>query len=237
MAQKSVDIPGIGEVTLVKRRSSRNLRLSFGRDGRPRVSLPYWLPYQAGIDFAAAKRDWIAKHQPGPLAGLSDGDRIGKAHRLRIVKNTGTARQSTRVTVKNNLVTITCPVDMPSMHQSVQRAAQRGAHKALKAEADRLLPQRLRQLAAEHGFSYKSVATKRLGSRWGSCSQHKEIILNTYLMQLPWDLIDYVILHELVHTEHLNHSAGFWQRFEQVLPDARLRRKTLKAYKTAVTAG
>jgi predicted metal-dependent hydrolase len=53
-------------------------------------------------------------------------------------------------------------------------------------------------------------------------------------MQLPWDLIDYVLLHELVHTEHLHHGAGFWQRFDQVLPGAKQKRKALRAYKPSV---
>lgn len=234
MANKVVQIPEIGEVTLTKRRGSRNLRLSFARDGSIRVSLPYWVPYQAGVDFARHKSAWIAKHRPAAAARLRDGDRIGKAHRLRFAQSTKYEVQSTRVAVKHNVITVTCPVDVPATHASVQKAAERGALKALKAEADQLLPQRLRELAAKHNFTYKTVGTKRLSSRWGSCSQNKDIILNTYLMQLPWELIDYVIIHELVHTEHLNHSPAFWQRFEHALPDAKKRRKLLKTYRTSI---
>ncbi len=233
MPQKTIYIDDIGEVTLVKRRGSRNLRLSFTRNGDIRVSLPYWVPYQAGSEFARSKRDWIAKHRPETGAHLQDGDRIGKAHRLRFVAST-TAKQAS-VRVASGQITVSCPVSSPSTSISVQKAAERGALKALKTEADRLLPQRLRELANKHGFIYKSVATKRLSSRWGSCSQNKEITLNTYLMQLPWELIDYVIVHELVHTEHLNHSDQFWYRFSQVMPDARARRKMLKTHKTAIS--
>lgn len=235
MATKTVEIPGIGQVTLVKRRGSRNIRLSFDRSGTVRVSLPSWIPYQAGIQFAESKRDWILTHKPATESLPLAGDRIGKAHRLHVVKSTQASRPSTRV--GNGKVTVTIPASVDDTSPAVKQAVERGALKALKSEADQLLPQRLEQLARQHNFSYHSVTTKRLSSRWGSCSQHKDITLNTYLMQLPWELIDYVIVHELVHTEHLNHSADFWQRFEQIFPDAKERRKQLKTYRTAILPG
>ena len=233
MPSKTVTLPELGEITLVKRRSSRSLRMSFTPEGTLRVSLPYWVPYRAGIDFAQARQDWIAKHRPTAKQHISHGDRIGKAHRIEFAKGTG-AKTSVRVSITK--IIVTHPVSSSIVSSEVQKAVERGALKALKKEADQLLPQRLSGLAAKHGFTYSSVSCKRLSSRWGSCSQAKDIILNTYLMQLPWELIDYVILHELVHTEHLNHGEGFWTRFEQVLPDAKARRKLLKTHKTAIVA-
>lgn len=235
MAQKTVEVDGIGPISLVKRRGNNHIRLSFARDGSVRVSLPYYVPYQAGIEFARTRLDWIIKHRPATSSHLTDGDRIGKAHRLKISQ--ASIGSGPRVSLKNNVVVVSCPVDMPVTHQSVQKAAERGALKALKREADQLLPQRLQLLAAKFNFEYNSVDTKRLSSRWGSCSQAKDIILNTYLMQLPWELVDYVIIHELVHTEHLNHGTEFWNRFEQVMPDAKKRRKSLKTYRTAILPG
>lgn len=207
--------------------------MSFTSEGTLRVSLPYWVPYQAGIDFARDRKEWIVKHQPAQKTHLNDGDRIGKAHRLEFIKGTG-SKASVRVSITK--IIVTHPSSLAITSPIVQKTAERGALKALKKESDQLLPQRVASLATKHGFIYTSVTCKRLSSRWGSCSQEKEITLNTYLMQLPWELIDYVILHELVHTEHLNHSDAFWARFAQVLPDAKARRKLLKAHKTAVTA-
>lgn len=234
MAQKNMHIPDIGEVLLVKRRGSRSIRLSFARDGQIRVSMPTWVPYQAGVDFVRSKQEWLRKHQPEHVAPLADDSRIGKAHRLRFVASPSARQASVRVS--DGRIVVSCPVAMPTASKQVQAAATRGALKALKTEADRLLPQRLQALADRHGFSYRSISTKRLSSRWGSCSQNKEIVLNTYLMQLPWELIDYVIVHELAHTEHLNHGDGFWQRVTEVLPDAKARRKRLKSYRTAIMA-
>ncbi len=230
-AKRVVTLENIGQVTLTKRKGNTNIRLSYARNGDIRVSLPYFVPYEAGIAFVKSKTDWLITHRPAKSAQLSQGHRIGKAHRLNFVVS---PQQSARVHVGHNKITVSCPVSTPSTHQSVQQAAIRGAHKALKLEADQLLPQRLASVAQKYGFTYKSVTTKRLSSRWGSCSQNHDITLNIYLMQLPWHLIDYVIVHELVHTEHLNHSQEFWKRFEEVLPNAKALRKELKTYPTSV---
>ena len=49
-------------------------------------------------------------------------------------------------------------------------------------------------------------------------------------MMVPWELIDYVILHELVHTHHLNHSKQFWEEISSIMPDYKDRKKTLKQH-------
>jgi predicted metal-dependent hydrolase len=87
----------------------------------------------------------------------------------------------------------------------------------LRREAIDDLPARTARLAAAHGFSYTGVTIKRLRSRWGSCSSTNHLNLNLYLMRLPEDLRDYVILHELAHTVHKNHGAGFWQCLDRLV--------------------
>lgn len=232
MANKTAFIPGIGDITLAKRRGNTNIRLSFGRDGTVRVSLPHWLPYQAGIEFAKARHNWITSHRPVGNPLLKEGDRIGKAHRLTFVADGSLAKATVRTTQLK--ITVLHPPASLLSSDDVQKAAQRGALKALKKQSDRLLPARLQVLAQNNGFSYKSVSTKQLSSRWGSCSSTKHITLNIFLMQLPWHLIDYVLLHELVHTEQLDHSEAFWRRFEGVLPGAKRVRRELKTHQTAI---
>lgn len=99
---------------------------------------------------------------------------------------------------------------------------------ALRKEAKSVLPQRLEELATEHGFKYNRVAIKNAKTRWGSCSFRNNINLNMHLTRLDDDLIDYVILHELCHTVEKNHSARFWALLQKHLPDAIELRKRLK---------
>ncbi|HET8992036.1 MAG TPA: M48 family metallopeptidase, partial [Candidatus Saccharimonadales bacterium] len=69
----------------------------------------------------------------------------------------------------------------------------------------------------------------------GSCDQSKNITLNLYLMQLPWHLIDYVLLHELTHTVVFKHGPDFWAEMDKYLPDSKSLRSEMKDYKTTVS--
>lgn len=234
MSSKIVKIEGIGFVTLVKKRGNTNIRLSFDRKGAVRVSQPYWLPYQAGIEFAKQRKIWIETHRPERSSVLSHNDRIGKAHRIQFTANKLIQRPSVRTA--HSVIAVSYPQTVATDNEIVQLAAHRGALRALKKEADALLPKRLETLAQKYDFIYSSVDTKALHSRWGSCSQHKNIVLNIYLMQLPWHLIDYVLVHELVHTQYLDHSSEFWACFESKIPSAKTLRKELKHYQTNIVA-
>ncbi|MGH7192412.1 MAG: M48 metallopeptidase family protein, partial [Candidatus Saccharimonadales bacterium] len=100
--------------------------------------------------------------------------------------------------------------------------------------AERLLPQRLAAVAEAHGFDYGGVHIKRLKSRWGSCDQDGMIVLNLFLMQLPWEYIDYVLLHELMHTRIMRHGPDFWQAMAELQPDVKALRGRLREYRPAL---
>ncbi len=103
--------------------------------------------------------------------------------------------------------------------------------KYLRKKAKTYLPKRLEEIAQQFGYKYNKVALKFMKSRWGSCSFKNNINLNISLMTLEKELIDYVLLHELVHTVEKNHSETFWARVLTHMPDARIRRRALKSRK------
>lgn len=86
----------------------------------------------------------------------------------------------------------------------------------LRAAAKATLPQRVAELASLHGLKYGKVSIRASRSKWGSCSAVGNISLSLYLMILPEHLRDYVILHELAHTVHHNHSARFHALVNQI---------------------
>ena len=90
-----------------------------------------------------------------------------------------------------------------------------------KTAAARILTHRLRELAVKYGFVYNRVTIRNQRTRWGSCSYKNNISLNMKLLRLPDELIDYVLLHELVHTRVHNHSPEFWLELEKYVPGAR----------------
>ena len=103
---------------------------------------------------------------------------------------------------------------------------------ALRRKAKSVLPARLAQSAALHGFKYSAVKIRKSKTRWGSCSTKGTISLSFYLLLLPENLIDYVLLHELCHTVHLNHSPAFWALVNQCTQNRAAEfRKEIKKYK------
>ena len=100
---------------------------------------------------------------------------------------------------------------------------------ALRREARKVLPVRLAELAAEHGFEYNQVRIKHNVSNWGSCSSKGNINLNLNLMRLPEHLRDYVMIHELCHLRYMNHGPKFHALLESVCPGHLALARRLKA--------
>jgi predicted metal-dependent hydrolase len=227
MAFKEFALTESQSVFIYKRQSSRSLRLSITSTGQIRVTIPKWAPYKAGLEFARSRQSWIVKHAQ-TAALLKDGQAIGKAHHLRFVADSTVAKASSLNRV--NEIIIRHPTAVTEEDPAVQKIAHTACVRALRRQAEILLPQRLNTLAAQHDLKYKSVAVRQLKSRWGSCDQNAHIILNIYLLQLPWELIDYVLLHELTHTQVLRHGPDFWSVLESYLPSAKSFRKAIKQY-------
>lgn len=98
----------------------------------------------------------------------------------------------------------------------------------LRALAKIELAHRTRELAALHQLDFKRVTVRNQKSRWGSCSHSGTISLNWRLIQLPAEVRDYIITHELMHLRELNHSPRFWAEVERVCPHYRAAEDWLK---------
>ncbi len=79
----------------------------------------------------------------------------------------------------------------------------------MRSEAKATLPQRVAELATRYRLKYGKVTIRAARTKWGSCTARGDISLSLYLMTLPEHLRDYIIIHELCHTVHLNHSPRF----------------------------
>lgn len=102
---------------------------------------------------------------------------------------------------------------------------------SLRAQAKKELPPKLAELAAQHGFKYNKVFIKNNISNWGSCSSLGNINLNLRLVELPSELQDYVMLHELCHLRFLNHGREFHALLESVCPGHRALARELRAHR------
>jgi len=84
-----------------------------------------------------------------------------------------------------------------------------------ESQARKYLESRLQELAGRYGFSYNRFFLRSQTTRWGTCSSRNNIGLNIKLVYVSEELVDYVILHELVHTRHKNHGPDFWNALEK----------------------
>lgn len=100
----------------------------------------------------------------------------------------------------------------------------------LKIYAKEYLPDLLKKVAADMQVDYRVVSVRLQKTRWGSCSMRGNISLNAKLLLLPSEVVRYVLVHELAHLKHMNHSAAFWHYVEKFEPDYRERRGELRRF-------
>lgn len=106
------------------------------------------------------------------------------------------------------------PVARPSRsQQALQQWLRRRARRELGVWLDRI--------SEATGLAYQRLSIRGQKSRWGSCSSEGNISLNYKLLFLPPEKVSYILLHELCHLRHMNHSPRFWQFMESLLPGAR----------------
>ncbi|MFC1933481.1 M48 family metallopeptidase [Chloroflexota bacterium] len=97
-----------------------------------------------------------------------------------------------------------------------------------KADAKKRLKDRLSCITKKHGFTYNKVYIRNQKTRWGSCSHTNNISLNMKVILLSAELIDYVMLHELVHTRIRNHSRKFWDELDRYVGNSKVMAKRLR---------
>jgi hypothetical protein len=89
---------------------------------------------------------------------------------------------------------------------------------------------RVERAAERYGFDYGRISVREQATRWGSCSSKNNISLNAKLAWLPDELVDYVIIHELMHTRIKDHSGNFWRAMDEVFGDAKAVDRRLRDY-------
>ena len=218
MATKTFEIERIGKVTVYKRRNNRRINLSLTAQGAVRVSIPTWMPYLAGVNFARSKELWILSKHSNQQLKFTHGQIIAGTHHLYFAAEPNLVK--TKSNVKSNLISIHYPSNLNIGHPDVQEVALKASIKVLRSKAEVKLQARVDFLSENLAIPYKNLKIKRLSRRWGSCDREKNIVLNLYLVQLPEDLIDYVICHELSHTRVLNHGSDFWIALKQISPNS-----------------
>ena len=166
--------------------------------------------------FVVSHRQWIdekralaLRNRPAPEAfppGTLDLSMTGETWRLQMAGGSGRPSVVERRTGSERVLQVSGSAS----------AKLRPALRAwlLRAARERLEP-RVAQLASALGVPYARVSIRRQKSRWGSCSARGTLSFNCCLLFQRPEVVDYLIIHELTHVSHMNHSARFWQAVER----------------------
>ena len=202
---------------------ARRLSIRVYPDARVEVVVPPRARPREVEAFIAAHREWIDSRardrvaQPSGAATVPAGGHRARADRRASGDCTWRAaqvalRRDGRVRRRR------CCASSGAASDARLRAALRTW--LLRAARARLAP-RVAALAAAMGVHYSQVSIRRQRSRWGSCSARGTISLNCCLLFQRPEVVDYLIVHELTHVKHMNHSARFWQAVERHCADWR----------------
>ena len=220
-----------GEIKLRQSRSLTRLSIRLRPDGKLQLSAPFLVGRHELNRFINSKRLPIRRmlNDPRRRQAYLAGQPIGKNHLLKVEP----ADRLEAITRPNFLI-----VKLPPEHKIddkiVQDLIRTQVVKILRLQARHYLPDRLAFFAKKYGFSYDKIHLSHAATRWGSWTGRRTISLNIALMQLPHELIDYVLVHELCHSRQANHSRAFWAEVEQILPNYKTLDKQLKAYSVII---
>jgi predicted metal-dependent hydrolase len=174
--------------------------------------------------FVESHADWIAKNQARVLAASPSSPKrylegeeflfLGQAYPLTIVP-----RQRSALTF-NGATFRLAKSALPKAGEVFVRW--------YKEQATLLLFERVLNFAGKHGFQYQKIRISSARTRWGSCSSRGTLSFTYRLVMTPPEVVDYVVLHELVHTQIRNHSKTFWTRLGKLMPDYKRRLTWLK---------
>ena len=112
--------------------------------------------------------------------------------------------------------------------ESAQSNAKLVFERWYRAQARQILDERVELYARQYGFQYTKIGITSARTRWGSCSASGSLNFSWRLILAPLEAVDYVVVHELVHTVFHNHSKQFWKMVGEVMPDYSERRKWLR---------
>lgn len=216
---------------LLSRRERKTLAITVHPDLRVEVIAPVEAEAEAIIRRVQSRARWILRQRrqflswmpkPTPRRYRSGETHryLGRQYRLRIVSDT-----TPGVSLKSGFIEIRQP------DAADATAARRQLDRWMRKQADRRfrndLSKALKRIAI-HQLPHPTLRLLRMPKRWGSCTAKGEILLNPELIKTPAVCVEYVILHELCHLKHPNHSAAFFRMLDTVLPDWRERKQRLE---------
>ena len=210
---------------------ARCARLRILPFGGLEVVIPTRFPRKLVAGLVAEHADW-ARHQLARQTQLRESISLPSELRLAFDGSTSAIRYSNAPQRAQGEL-FSDPADeavedeIIKIRASDQRAASAELRHWIRQRARRLLPPLLQEISRHTGLAYNRVSIRSQKTRWGSCSNRGNISLNDQLLFLPVETVEYLMIHELCHTRHLNHSKAYWTLVQHHCPSYRAHEKRL----------
>ena len=206
------------------RSNRKTLSISIDSFGRLIVRAPKRYGQERIFAFIQEKEDWILRKKSEiEGAGIRLPGESLHGYELLILgeKYTLFLAETNRVKIDGAEKRVYLPVKNP----------QERLVKWLKEHAKRILTEVTETTAQKMGARYQKITISSARSRWGCCTQENELRYTYRLLFAPKEVLEYVVIHELAHTIHKNHSPAFWREVERYVPDWKHKRKWLHAHR------
>lgn len=203
----------------------KTLTLKIDKNGKLIVMAPKKMPLEHIFKFIKEKESWIIKKQTeitstrnlnNDLFNYNSILFLGKKYEIVFIKN------QKEIVLTNNALCV------PNNYNLSTEKLSKALKKWFIFNANQLLIQRFNEINKVLKLNFNNLSIINSKAKWGMCDNKKNLYLNYKLIMLSHDLIDYVIVHELMHLIELNHSKNFWAEVKKVLPDYKDRQKVLK---------
>jgi hypothetical protein len=218
---KNKTYPYLNEYELIRSRR-KTLALIVTREAKLVVRAPLNLPEKQILDFLIRKKDWIEEKLTLTSRKLPLNKSYNEGDEILFLGN------------KIELSFVEKPKKLVNLKDKLYVANEyRNRIKGLliawyTIEGYAIIPQRVEKIGEKLSLKPKSVKITKAFKRWGSCSSKGSLCFSWRLLMTPLPVIDYVIIHELVHLEIPDHSSRFWKRVESIIPDYRQQKTWLR---------
>jgi predicted metal-dependent hydrolase len=223
MERDGITIVG-AQAIVVERRKVKRARITVDDDLRVWVTLPVDFSRQEIDDLTERKAVWVQK-QLALYRQRRDARIHGRRNQILYLGEVYTFRLLAGLH-RNFAINATGKTIFSGINLLQDGTLDRWYRK----EAKRIIMERLGYFAEAYHFSYNRVFFRDQKTLWGSCSGEGNLSFNWRLIQSPSDIIDYIVVHELVHTEVLQHSEAFWNKVGAIYPHYRQARVWLKYF-------
>ncbi|NOJ03495.1 M48 family metallopeptidase [Vibrio splendidus] len=217
-----------GYSALVERTSRRKTASIKVEEGEVIIVVPKLLERDKINKLLASKHQWIVEKisqyqttSPATMREYVSGESLpylGRNYRLKVLKG-----DLAPTKLLNGRITVTVP-DLSTQTHYIRRALTNW----YKRHADKKIREKVRRYESLVGVETGVVRTKEFKSRWGSCTPYGDLEFNWVIVMAPNRVVDYVVVHELCHLIHHDHSPQFWKEVERVMPDYKEHKEWLR---------